>query len=78
MSKLFSIIGATVVALDGINAKAEEIPAFENSDFQSRRPRFLCWVLPTSERDHRHRRSCSTECRPLRIRWLSCRRAHAS
>ena len=29
MSKLFLIIGATVVVLGGINAKAEERPAFE-------------------------------------------------
>ena len=29
MSKLLSIIGATVVVLGGINAKAEEHPAFE-------------------------------------------------
>ena len=33
MSKLFLIIGATVVVLSGINAKAEERPAFERSGF---------------------------------------------
>jgi len=33
MSKLFSIIGATVVVLGGINAKAEELPAFEKFGF---------------------------------------------
>ena len=33
MSKLFSIIGATVVVLGGINAKAEELPAFEKFRF---------------------------------------------
>jgi hypothetical protein len=31
VSKLFSIIGATLVVLGGINAKAEERPAFERS-----------------------------------------------
>src|SRR6266852_7438658 len=65
MSKLFSIIGATAVVLGGINAKAEKLQRSKNSAFQSRRPRFLCWVQPTSERDHRYRCSCSTECRPL-------------
>lgn len=33
MSKLFLIIGATVVVLGGINAKAEERPAFERFGF---------------------------------------------
>ena len=33
MSKLLSIIGATVVVLGGINAKAEELPAFETFGF---------------------------------------------
>ena len=33
MRKLFSIIGATVVVLGGINAKAEERPAFERFGF---------------------------------------------
>jgi hypothetical protein len=33
VSKLFSIIGATVVVLGGINAKAEERPAFERFGF---------------------------------------------
>jgi len=33
MSKLFSIIGATVVVLGGTNAKAEELPAFEKLGF---------------------------------------------
>src|SRR5258708_4581858 len=33
MSKLFLIIGATVVVLGGINAKAEELPAFERFGF---------------------------------------------
>ncbi len=33
MSKLLSIIGATVVVLGGINAKAEELPAFERFGF---------------------------------------------
>ena len=33
MSRLVSIIGATVVVLGGINAKAEELPAFERSGF---------------------------------------------
>ena len=33
MSKLFSTIGATVVVLGGINAKAEELPAFEKFGF---------------------------------------------
>ena len=31
MSRLFSIIGATVAVLGEINAKAEELPAFERS-----------------------------------------------
>jgi hypothetical protein len=33
VSKLFLIIGATVVVLGGINAKAEERPAFERFGF---------------------------------------------
>jgi len=33
VSKLFWIIGATVVVLGGINAKAEERPAFERFGF---------------------------------------------
>jgi hypothetical protein len=33
VNKLFSIIGATFVVLGGINAKAEERPAFERSGF---------------------------------------------
>src|SRR5262245_39220356 len=33
MSKLFSIMGATVVMLGGINAKAEELPALEKFGF---------------------------------------------
>jgi hypothetical protein len=33
VSKLFSIIGATVVVFGGINAKAEERPAFERFGF---------------------------------------------
>ena len=33
MSKLFSIIGATVVVLGGINAKADERAAFERFGF---------------------------------------------
>ena len=48
MSKLLSIIGATVVVLSGINAK-KNFQLSKHSDFLSRRPRFLCWVLPTSE-----------------------------
>ena len=33
MSKLFSMIGAAVVVLGGINAKAEDLPAFEKFGF---------------------------------------------
>src|SRR5260370_38186736 len=33
MSKLFLIIGVTVVVLGGINAKAEEVPAVERFGF---------------------------------------------
>ena len=33
MSKLFSIVGTTVVVLGGINARAEELPTFEKFGF---------------------------------------------
>jgi hypothetical protein len=40
--------------------RLKNVQLSKDSDFQSRRPRLLCWVLLVSERDHRRRRSCST------------------
>jgi len=36
--------------------RLKNVQLSKDSDFQSRRPRLLCWILQASERDHRRRR----------------------
>ena len=80
MSKLFLIIGATVVVLGGINAKAEERPAFERFGF----PITQTQVAVLGSAGVRERSSTPTlmlygwECRRPRIRWRFCRRGRAA
>lgn len=73
MSKLFLIIGATVVVLGGINAKAEERPAFERFGF----PITQTQVAVLGSAGVRERSPTPTlmlyGCRRPRIRWRFCR-----
>jgi len=78
VSKFFSIIGATVVVFGGINAKAEERPAFERFGF----PITQTQVAVLDSAGVRERSPTptlySTECRRPRIRWRFCRRGRAA